>query len=369
MKTTRILVCLFLSLSCQIAQSEWLQTNGPHGGRILCFAVSGTTLFAGTWGVGVFRSSNNGTSWTQVNSGLTAITVNALMVSGTELFAGTDLGGVFRSSDNGTSWTPANVGIPISYGIYCFAVILDSGRVNLYAGTGVGVFHSTDEGTTWDTVKSTTSAVRALGVVGKDLYMGGLFGVYRSTDRGSSWTEADSGMTNKYASSFATDGTNLFASTFGGGVFRTTNGGTSWTQTGLMYRNLWALTISGTDLFAGDWGGGVSRSTDGGASWSQAGLPSGYVAAFAVPLTVAQPGVKRAWRTRSSCAFQEPVRISMREATVVSLFPRIAEQGGLKRASRTGASGPSQSAGRISLPGLPAGEFSCPQMVEKPGRR
>jgi photosystem II stability/assembly factor-like uncharacterized protein len=93
------------------------------------------------------------------------------MVSGTELFAGTDLGGVFRSSDNGTSWTPANVGIPISYGIYCFAVILDSGRVNLYAGTGVGVFHSTDEGTTWDTVKSTTSAVRALGVVGKDLYM------------------------------------------------------------------------------------------------------------------------------------------------------------------------------------------------------
>jgi hypothetical protein len=47
-------------------------------------------------GGGVFLSTNNGTSWTLVNSGLTNISVYALAVSGTNLFAGPDGGGVWR---------------------------------------------------------------------------------------------------------------------------------------------------------------------------------------------------------------------------------------------------------------------------------
>jgi len=41
---------------------------------------------------------NNGTSWTEVNSGLTNQSVNALAVSETNLFAGTEGGGVFLST-------------------------------------------------------------------------------------------------------------------------------------------------------------------------------------------------------------------------------------------------------------------------------
>ena len=82
--------------------AQWIQTNGPYGGYIQCFAVSGTNLFAGTGGGGVFLSTNNGTSWTQ--TGYTNPFVNALTVSGTNLFAGTGVG-VFLSTNNGTSWT------------------------------------------------------------------------------------------------------------------------------------------------------------------------------------------------------------------------------------------------------------------------
>ena len=47
-------------------------------------------------GGGVFLSTNNGTSWTAVNTGLTNTAVSALAVSGTNLFAGTGSGGVWR---------------------------------------------------------------------------------------------------------------------------------------------------------------------------------------------------------------------------------------------------------------------------------
>lgn len=42
--------------------AQWMQTNGPYGGIVISFAVSGTNLFVGTADGGVFLSTNNGTS-------------------------------------------------------------------------------------------------------------------------------------------------------------------------------------------------------------------------------------------------------------------------------------------------------------------
>ena len=39
------------------SQAEWIQTNGPYGGTINGLAISGTNLFAGTDGGGVFVTS------------------------------------------------------------------------------------------------------------------------------------------------------------------------------------------------------------------------------------------------------------------------------------------------------------------------
>lgn len=73
-------------------------------------AFSGTSPFAGVSGAGVFRSTDNGSSWTAVNSGMPSGEVGALAVSGTSLFAGT-VWGVFRSTDDGASWTAVNTGL------------------------------------------------------------------------------------------------------------------------------------------------------------------------------------------------------------------------------------------------------------------
>jgi len=94
---------------------------------------SGTNIFAGTWGGGVFLSTNNGTSWTQVNNGLMNTVVRSLAVSGTNIFAGTSGGGVYLSTSNGASWTEVNNGLKNTY-VYALAV---SGT-NLFAGTLIG---------------------------------------------------------------------------------------------------------------------------------------------------------------------------------------------------------------------------------------
>jgi hypothetical protein len=73
MKNKLVLIASILSLTFSSAGSlkaQWVQTNGPLGGWVRCFAENDTNLFAGTQG-GVFRSTNNGADWTAVNAGLT----------------------------------------------------------------------------------------------------------------------------------------------------------------------------------------------------------------------------------------------------------------------------------------------------------
>ena len=171
-----VVFCLFTTTNPLLAQ--WIQTNGPYGGHITAFAVSGTNLFAGTDRGGLFLSTNNGTSWTAASTGLTNTDVQALAVSGTNLFAGTSGGGVFLSTNNGTSWTAANTG-------------LTNTDVQALAVSGTNFFAGTDGG-----------------------------GVFLSTNNGTSWTAVNTGLTYTDVLSLAVSGTNLFAGTSGGGVWR-----------------------------------------------------------------------------------------------------------------------------------------------------
>ena len=54
MRTQSICLALAIILLCPFASAQWVQTNGPYGGYVYAFAVSGTNLFAGTEG-GVWR--------------------------------------------------------------------------------------------------------------------------------------------------------------------------------------------------------------------------------------------------------------------------------------------------------------------------
>ena len=132
--------------------AQWTKPVTVTNTIVYALVVSGTNLFAGTTGSisdgGVFLSTNNGTSWSAVNSGLTNSTVTALAVLGTNIFAGTQ-GGIFLSTNNGTIWTPASTGLTNNN---IFALTPDLSG-NLFAGiSGGGVFLSTNNGINWTAI-------------------------------------------------------------------------------------------------------------------------------------------------------------------------------------------------------------------------
>lgn len=275
----RVMLTLFLSV--QSSPAQWVQTNGPDGGEIHALAVSGSNLFAGT-SSGIFLSTDNGSSWTAINTGLTNVSTQAFVFSGSNLFAGT-FGGVFLSTNNGANWTAVNSGLT-----YYHVLALAFNGGNLFAGTdGGGVYLSTDNGTLWTDVNSgmTSSSILTLVVNDTDIFAGTHGGIFRSTNNGTTWTAVNSGVTSTTVLSLAVSSTNIFAGTWGG-IFLSTNNGTNWSRVhpGLTDTAVYSLAVNGTDLFAGTGGGGVFLSTNNGATWATAnsGLTNTNVRAFAV---------------------------------------------------------------------------------------
>ncbi len=192
--------------------------NTANGTSVYSLFASGTNLFAGTE-AGVFISVPPYTGWTAVNSGLMLVDYYAFTQIGSYIFSGGL--GVYRTANNGGSWTQMTSGLPdiLNSDFESFAVL----GSNVYAGDlGLGVFKSTDNGTNWTAVNSglTDLNTQALASNGTSLFAGGLDGgAFLSNDNGASWTAVNTGLTNLRVLSFQVFGSNLYAGT-AGGVFR-----------------------------------------------------------------------------------------------------------------------------------------------------
>lgn len=85
--------------------------SGLANNPVWAIAISGTNLFAGTPDSGAFLSTNNGTGWTAIDDGLTSLNVKTFAVSGSNVFAGTiGIGGIFLYADSSQTWKPVATG-------------------------------------------------------------------------------------------------------------------------------------------------------------------------------------------------------------------------------------------------------------------
>jgi photosystem II stability/assembly factor-like uncharacterized protein len=149
------------------------------------------TLFAGTE-AGVFRSSNSGMTWDQVNAGgITGVPVWAVYAppSGASRLAARTSSGLFVSEDAGRTWQPALV--PNGYYIYDVALPVEH-DVAILAATSRGLLRSTDEGLHWNLVTegvpaSTTDSVRFNPAQGREAFLVQYGNIYRTMDGGDSW--------------------------------------------------------------------------------------------------------------------------------------------------------------------------------------
>jgi photosystem II stability/assembly factor-like uncharacterized protein len=221
------LFCMIFLLQVLSLQAQWVQTNGPYGGNITSFTTINSTLYAGTK-YGVFRSNDNGASWTEVNRNLSATTIRILAVNGTTLFAVTDTGSVLRSTDTGITWTKVEIG-----------------QLN--------------------------PNVLSLVTKGSTLFAGTSNGVFRSSDNGEYWTEVNVGLGNIGITSLLVHGTSILAGTGYSGIFRSIDNGESWIEisTGIKMQPVRALWANDSMLIAGTDSREVFRSRDNGLHWSK----------------------------------------------------------------------------------------------------
>ena len=320
--------------STPVPLGDW-QAVGLQGLQLWSLAISpnfavDATLFAGTDGSGLFRSTDGGSSWQQVDQAFASLIVPAIALSPSFASDSTVFAGIFgagaglvRSLDGGDTWqqmtTTAAVALALSPK---FAT--DS---TLFADFGDGVYRSTDGGLTWQkTSEGVAFTPPTQGLpppVGQEHAMAisptydadatifsGMFGggPFRSTDGGGTWQQVTQDLLDAWipalaiSPGFDTDST-VFAGT-SNGVFRSLNGGDTWQDRGIGEPpppppippapdvNVRALAVSpefevdatafaGTNGFLGH---GVYRSTDGGLSWQGAtqGLTNTSVFALAI---------------------------------------------------------------------------------------
>jgi photosystem II stability/assembly factor-like uncharacterized protein len=353
----------------------WSLVNSGGGGN--AFAVGGNRIMAG--GIGGFRSSTDGgTTWTPHNIGLNTYAVNSFLVWGNiiltcaiddEIYSEMELNGndvyiypsegIFRSINNGNTWTEVNAGggsdlvvsgravFAAGMGLYSskdsgttwtaidtsglgktFSVLL-ANKTYLFAGGSSGIvgdsddvtlFRSADGGNSWVNIFSGLPRtqlcdanvcqwyyyyIQSLLAIGNTLFAATSLSappaahedpgqIYRSMDSGLTWSLSSAGLADT-VQCIATNGSILFAGTANSGVFISRDTGTTWTasSSGLTNKNIQALFSTGADLFAGTHGGGIFHSADSGKTWTQFnnGLTDSSIQSFGVNDTYLFAGV------------------------------------------------------------------------------
>ncbi|MSR42032.1 MAG: hypothetical protein EXS10_09070 [Phycisphaerales bacterium] len=120
--------------------------SGMVGVDVRCVSVVGTTVFVGTNGSGVYKSTDWGVTWSASNTGLASTNIRALESKGTTLFAGGQIGtGVYRSTNLGASWTLLAGGLTSG----SYRGFAHDDRLIVAGSFGGGVFYSLNNGTNW----------------------------------------------------------------------------------------------------------------------------------------------------------------------------------------------------------------------------
>ena len=198
-------------------------------------AGSGGVIYAGSFGMGIFRSADRGGSWTSANQGLTDPFVLCL-TTGKDgaIYAGTFRGGVFRSRDGGKIWQPVNKGLKR---LEIKALMMDA--KGLYAGTGDGVYLLNAAQDQWKVVSTGLDEILVHALARTDdgtLYAGTSGkGVHSYKERSTGWTRLrqglrdHEGLVENFIRVLAVDKEQgVYAGTFDGGVFRSGDAGKTW---------------------------------------------------------------------------------------------------------------------------------------------
>jgi hypothetical protein len=206
----------------------------------------------------IYRSTNNGDSWTLAQSGIQGSEILGLTVDDSDyVYASSDWQGVYKSTDNGDSWF--SIGNPSQGGKLALNSIGDL----FLASWGAGLWKLPASDTTWVNLTSNIGASWIWTMlIGSNDYI--YVGNKRSTDNGTAWEEIlQPGPYPCYAENSVG---HIFMGTrsYGTGIWRSTDFGESWESinTNLPTLEIWSLAIDSDDyLYAGTDGYSMLKTT------------------------------------------------------------------------------------------------------------
>jgi len=262
---------LFAGVSGSVLKSSdngisWVQIDsGINANPFCCMAATDDHLYIGGSGC-VWNYSVNDRVWNQVSLGLNVSWVNGIAILGGTVYAATSDSGVFRSFDKGATWKAVNTGLnDLSVSSLC----LGSNRI--IAGTSGSISILEDKSDVWTSASMGSNGPVLSLVEGKDgaLYADCYQGLITSKDGGATWTEIPTGIPNTYFKCFSVSDSIVFGGTGAGGACISTNNGKTWTikNKGLGKGNIVTLNECGGEILVGERNYGLWSTPDSGYSW------------------------------------------------------------------------------------------------------
>jgi photosystem II stability/assembly factor-like uncharacterized protein len=254
------------------------------------------TIYVGLASGHVYRNAIGTFKWQQSDHGLPGasdITALAITSDGGTLYAATWGSGLYASTDGGKHWRDAggprtNPGVNYISGL---ALNPEHGQT-VYVVTSDDRFHTaTDAGAHWDAtllpvdlIDSVTTTSLAVSRSDPTMMLVGteLEGIVRSADGGRTWSD-----TNLYtdvsvnALTFSPKSANVAYAATDKGVYRTIDGGASWQAEqrgiphGTQFQSIAVDPRTSARVLAGTADGQIYRSLDGGARWALQGRAGG----------------------------------------------------------------------------------------------
>ncbi len=248
-----------LSQKAAIPNVNWVE-RGPNNvsGRtraILIDAADGTgnTIFAGGVGGGLWRTTDGGTTWTEIDAFLENLSINGItqdVNNASIIYFGTGEGfgngdairglGIWKSIDGGASFAQlaATNNTSSFYYVNSMAAVDSSGTtIILCANSNSGVHRSIDGGVSWTQVLAGDGKDLSVASNG-DIYAGmdNNNGIWKSTNHGETWTKVYAPFINAGRIELATAPSNssivyaIIENTGGGEATlrKTTDGGATW---------------------------------------------------------------------------------------------------------------------------------------------
>ena len=299
-----------------VTRTGWTAIGpGNVGGRvrsILVHPTTSTTMFAGSVGGGIWKSVNGGASWTPINDFMANLAVTSMVFhpgNPSIVYAATGEGyynadsirgaGIFKSTNGGSTWTQlADTATSDFHYVLRLAISAD-GRV-LLAATRSGLFRSVDAGVTFTEITGPrpvdvefhpTDATRAIA--------GDNYGrAWTTSDGGVTWSEAALTLpamgagSNRTEVAYARSTPDVVYAVIdrdGGLVYRSVDGGSTYSVAfqseypitllengqGWYDLALWVNPRDANDLIVG--GVNLYRSENGGGAFTQVSTPYGQI--------------------------------------------------------------------------------------------